>query len=272
MPNTTSILETYSSALTELIELVKDLQPGQAFRFDRDTFPVYSKWTPYMASTFPVKVEAKLTGIRSISIDHDLIINNVITVIDLWERDERREGVMYAALQPQNYFSGAMLTQTEADKHKAVIKTLESERLITVKQIRDGRKTLTCIKAVNPDNYLGLVQSKPQLQPIPVFISNGVDNLPPARPVPAGRNDLVRAVKAMHTSNGRIDQKALLTFLMDVLGDESPERSPDPAPLITGLEAIEERYTNLSAGFIARHALEAYKAGQTLTIQKEFNE
>lgn len=101
-------------------------------------------------------------------------------------------------------------------------------------------------------------------------LTAALNGLPPARPVAAGRADLVTAVRNLFSRSGQVDEMALFHFILDVLGDQKPPTSPDPQPLIEALEAIADGYTgDTTPGYVAQQGLEAYKLGQKLTVGGE---
>lgn len=93
-------------------------------------------------------------------------------------------------------------------------------------------------------------------------------NLPPARPVAVGRNDLIIAVRNLFSNrSGAVNEAQLFRFIVDVLGDQKPEVSPDPTPLIETLQNIQRGVTGSYApAQIAANGLEAYKAGVSLDV------
>lgn len=93
----------------------------------------------------------------------------------------------------------------------------------------------------------------------------------PARPVAVGRSELVEAVRNLYRqTNGQVDEFGLWRFIQDVLRDQKPAPSPDPAPLIEALTCIETGATgDYPAGNVARNGLDAYKAG--VSLETAFN-
>lgn len=158
------------------------------------------------------------------------------------------------------------LTRYDLDEHKRPISLLSEAvesisdrgyvRMKSGAEWRLDENSITRLKAA--------IQLEQQA-PAPVEWVN--EDLPPAKPVAAGRQDLVLAVRNLHLNRGKVDEGALFRFIVDVLGDQKPESSPSPKPLIDALEYLAKGATSDNFAYnLARQALEAYNTNTPFTI------
>lgn len=84
-----------------------------------------------------------------------------------------------------------------------------------------------------------------------------VEAITTPKPVAATHADLVAAVRRMCQRNGGVNESSLYQFVIEVMGEQKPKTSPDPAPMLELLRMIRDNNTGeFEPWEIARDALD----------------